>query len=94
LTLKHLKGRGLVVEQTREDWLYDLEGDVALNGFLFVEGWKESKFMQDWYEKNKDNLIQANISNYDLTMQLLGIEYDESGHYSSSRIKVKAKCAT
>ena len=44
--------------------------------------------------KNKDNLIQANISNYDLTMQLLGIEYDESGHYSSSRIKVKAKCAT
>jgi len=93
LTLKYLKGRGLIVGQIREDWLYDLEGDAVLNGFLFVEGWEESKLMQAWYEKNKDSLMQANILNYDLTMQLLGIEYDESGHYSSSRIRVKAKCA-
>lgn len=92
MAFKHLKGRGLTIDGTYESWLYDLEGDAVMNGYLFVDGWEEAKFMRAWYERNRGNPVFVRALNCDLKIRLVGIEYDESGHYSSSRVKVIAEC--
>jgi len=92
MTLKRLKGRGLTVDSMYENWIYDLEGDTVMSGFLFVDGWEDAKFMRAWYERNRDDSVLVKVHDCDLKIRLLGIEYDESGHYSSSQIKVIAEC--
>jgi len=87
-----LKGRGIILGGRFENWIYDLNGDETLNGFISAEGWEEAKLMNAWYEINKDTSVSAMISDESFVIRLMGIECDESGHYSSSRIKVVAKC--
>jgi len=48
-----LKGRGIILGGRFENWIYGLNGDETLNGFIFAEGWEEAKLMNAWYEKTK-----------------------------------------